>query len=203
MTYNKVAIEEDDVLLIPSPECYKDCLLLIQSDNYRHLGKTCSHLYIYKELLFHPLSNPLMWLRLCQFRGRAYRFFNYMYRKNCRRFCLDIPHTIKVGYGFNIGHGLCIVINGETIIGNNVNVSQFMNIGTSNGKTAIIGDNVWFGPSVCVVDDVRIGSNSSIGAGAVVVKNIPQGATAVGVPAKIINFNNPGRYIKNKWTIID
>ena len=46
---------------------------------------------------------------------------------------------------------------------------------------------------------MQISSGSSIGAGAVVTKNVPKGATVVGVPAKIVNFNTPGRYIKNKW----
>ena len=104
---------------------------------------------------------------------------------------MDIPHTTKIGYGFYIGHGICVVINGATIIGNNVNVSQFNNIGSSNGTFAVIGDDVWLGPSVCAVDDVHIGSGASVGAGAVVVKDIPKEAIAVGVPAKVVNFNNP------------
>lgn len=199
MIYDKVNIGEGDIVSIPSPRSYKDCLTLIQSDKYRILGKKCSYAYIIKELIFRPLANPLMWLRLCAYRGRLYRLFSFMYRLSSRRSCLDIPHTTKIGYGFYIGHGICVVINGATIIGNNVNVSQFNNIGSSNGTFAVIGDDVWLGPSVCVVDDVHIGSGASVGAGAVVVKDIPKEATAVGVPAKVVNFNNPRRYIRNKW----
>lgn len=55
------------------------------------------------------------------------------------------------------------------------------------------------GPSVCIVEDVKIGSNVTIGAGSVVTKDIPENATAVGNYAKVINYNHPGRYIKNKW----
>ena len=94
---------------------------------------------------------------------------------------------------------MCIVINGGTIIGNNVNISQFLNIGTNNETPAIIGDNVYIGPNVSIVEDVKIGSNSTIGAGAVVTKDIPQNSTAAGCPAKVLNYNNPGRYIERRW----
>lgn len=86
-----------------------------------------------------------------------------------------------------------IVINGDTKIGNNVNVSQFMNIGTNHGTPAVIGDNVYIGLGTCIVEDVSIGNNATIGAGAVVTKDIPADATAAGVPARVLNFNNPGR----------
>lgn len=92
-----------------------------------------------------------------------------------------------------------MVINGLTTIGNNVNMSQFTNIGTNHGTPAIIGNNVYIGPSVCIVEDVKIGSNSTVGAGAVVSRDIPMNSTCAGVPAKVLNFNNPARYIKNRW----
>lgn len=64
---------------------------------------------------------------------------------------------------------------------------------------AVIGDNVYIGPNVCVVEDVCIGNNVTIGAGSVVTKNIPENATAAGNYAKVLNYNNPGRYIGNSW----
>lgn len=42
---------------------------------------------------------------------------------------------------------------------------------------------------------------SSIGAGAVVTRDVPQNATVAGVPAKVLNFNKPGRYINRRWPI--
>ena len=109
--------------------------------------------------------------------------------------------STKIGYGFNIGHKICLVVNSGTIIGNNVNISQFDNFGTNHKTPAIIGDNVYIGPHVCLVDDVKIGSNATIGAGAVVTKDVPENATVAGVPAKVLNYDNPGRYIKNPWPI--
>ena len=94
---------------------------------------------------------------------------------------------------------MCIIIGSGTIIGNNVNLSQFLNIGSNHNAPAIIGDNVYIGPQVSIVENVIIESNATIGAGAVVVKNIPQNATVAGVPAKVLNYSNPGRYVGNRY----
>ena len=94
-----------------------------------------------------------------------------------------------------------MVINGGTIIGNNVDLFQFLNIGTNHETPAIIGDEVYVGPGVCIVENVRIGSKSSIGAGAVVVKDVPAGSTCAGVPAKVLNYNDPARFIKHRWEL--
>lgn len=112
---------------------------------------------------------------------------------------IDIDLRIKIGYGLYIGHNGPIVINGTAKIGDNCNLSQFTTIGSNHGHAAIIGNNVYIGPNVCIVEDVNIGSNVTIGAGSVVTKNIPENATAAGNYAKVLNFTNPGRYIKNPW----
>ena len=53
--------------------------------------------------------------------------------------------------------------------------------------------------NVCVVEDVKIGNNVTIGAGSVVTKDIPDDATAAGNYAKVLNYKDPGRYILNRW----
>lgn len=114
---------------------------------------------------------------------------------------LQIPLSTQIGYGLYIGHGGPIIINGTAIIGNNCNLSQFTTIGANHGKAAIIGDNVYIGPNVCIVEEVKIGNNVTIGAGSVVTKDIPDNATAAGNYAKVLNYNNPGRYIGNRYLI--
>jgi len=94
---------------------------------------------------------------------------------------------------------MSLVINETTVIGNNVNLSQFTTIGSNHGKAATIGDNVYIGPGVCIVEDVVIGNNACIGAGSVVVKDVPENATVAGVPAKVISYKSPGRYIGNRY----
>ncbi|MCM1140866.1 MAG: hypothetical protein NC453_20035 [Muribaculum sp.] len=100
---------------------------------------------------------------------------------------LQIPVGTKIGPGLYIGHGVCIIVNGGTVIGKNCSISHFVSIGSNKGTPATIGDDVYIGPSVSIVEDVRIGNNVKIGAGTVVVKNIPDNSTSVGNPNRICN----------------
>ena len=199
MKHDSIRFRNGQVVCIPSPECYNDCFTLIKSDYYRLRGKEVSTLYIFIRCLCGPFSSPLLWFRLCQYRGWFYYAARVTYKLASLIHNLDIPHSTKIGYGLYIGHGLCIVINENTIIGSNVNISQFLNIGTNHNTPAKIADNVYVGPGVCIVEDVEIGDSATIGAGAVVTKDVPANATAVGVPAKVINYDNPGRYTGNRW----
>ena len=124
-----------------------------------------------------------------------------MHRHYTIKYGIQIPYSTKVGYGFYIGHGAGIVINGGTTIGNNVNVSPFLSIGTNKRTPATIGDNVYIGPNVCIVEDVKIGSNTTIAAGAVVIKDIPNNSTAAGCPAKVIGENKHPEYVHNRWEL--
>lgn len=127
------------------------------------------------------------------------RIGRLLWRFNTMKRSIKISPATKVGYGLYIGHGGPVVVNASATIGNNCNLSQFTTIGANDGVAAIIGDNVYIGPNVCVVEDVRIGKNVTIGAGSVVTKDIPDNATAAGNYAKVLNFDNPGRYIGNRW----
>lgn len=187
---------------IPIPESYKDFFTLIKSDRYRITGRTESSISIILKTLKPFSSSILFWLRLSQYKGWLWPICRVMYAHVCRKAQVQIPASTKIGYGFYIGHNICMVVNGGTIIGNNVNLSQFLNIGTNHDTPAIIGDNVYIGPHVSIVENVRIGNNSSIGAGAVVTKDVPENATVAGVPAKVLNYNNPGRYVNRRWTIL-
>lgn len=112
---------------------------------------------------------------------------------------IQISRKTKIGYGLYISHGGPVVVNPSTQIGDNCNLSQFVTIGSNEGKAAVIGDNVYIGPSCCIVEDVIIGNRVTIGAGSVVTKNIPDDATAAGNYAKVLNYNSVGKYVNNCW----
>lgn len=188
-------------LKIPIAESYKDCMTLIKSDRHRLSGRMESSLAIIVKSLRPFSSSVLFWLRLSQYKGWLFPLCRIMYERACRKAQVQIPPSMRIGYGFYIGHNICMVVNGGTIIGNNVNLSQFLNIGTNHKTPAIIGDNVYIGPHVSIVENVKIGCNSSIGAGAVVTKDVPENATVAGVPAKVLNYNNPGRYVNRRYSI--
>ncbi len=185
---------------IPIAENYSDCMTLIKSDQFRLTGKIQSSISIILQNLKPFNRSILFWLRLASYKkGILYPLCRLMYEIASRRAQIQISPSSKIGYGFYIGHQICIVINGGTIIGNNVNISQFLNIGTNHNNPAIIGDNVYIGPQVSIIENVKIGHNSSIGAGAVVTKDVPENATVAGVPARILNYNNPGRYVNRRY----
>ena len=56
-----------------------------------------------------------------------------------------------------------MIINPTAVIGNNCNLSQFVTIGAIDGNAAEIGDNVYIGPNCCLIENVRIGNNVTIG----------------------------------------
>lgn len=128
------------------------------------------------------------WLRILQGKpSRPVRLFaKVMYTLIGRFYGLQIQPQTVIGPGLYIGHGIGIVINPKTKIGSRCNLSQFTTIGSNKGTPATIGDNVYIGPSVCIVEDVKIGNNVKIGAGTVVINDIPDGATSVGNPNRII-----------------
>ena len=143
----------------------------------------------------------LFWFRCAKYKSWWQPFAKRMFRKMSLRYLIDVPLSTEIGYGLYIGHPRCIVINSGTKIGNNVNLSQCLSIGTNENTPAVIGNNVYIGPMVSIVEDVRIGDDATIGASSVVTKDVPTGATAAGNPARVLNYNNPGRYIKNRWEV--
>ncbi len=190
---------------IPQAESYCDCYKLIKSDLYRLIGRDVSYIDVIRHLL-KPFSNTvLFWFRLASYKGAFSLLFRYKYRQVSRKYCVQIPYGTKVGRGFYIGHGICIVVNGNAVIGNNVNISQFVNIGTNDGKAALLGDKVYVGPQTAIVGHISIGACSTIGAGSVVNKDFGENSTAAGVPAKILNgdFSIPARFICNPCRDVD
>lgn len=100
--------------------------------------------------------------------------------------CLYIK-TSQIGGGLYIQHGFATIITAESI-GKNVWINQQVTIGYNGDKAPIIGDNVVIYAGAKVVGGVRVGNNVTIGANAVVTKDIPDNSVVGGVPAKIIKM---------------
>jgi len=102
----------------------------------------------------------------------------------------SIPPSSKIGKGTYCSHrGMAVVIHKNAVIGTNCVIGTSVVIG-GRGKdipgAPIIGDNVYLGSGCKVLGPVNIGSNVTIGANSVVLNDIPENSTAVGIPAKTI-----------------
>ena len=186
----------------------KEIWKYICSDYYRHTGINCymdAKCGQVLKLLFIAFTakNPCFaysfWLRLCQRKSVFYPIAKWMHFRLSHKYGVYISSETPIGFGLFIGHCNGIFINRSAVLGNNVNLSQIVTIGSNKGKAAYIGDNVYIGPSVCIVEDVRIGSNSTIGAGSVVIKDVVCDTTVAGVPAKKIKDKGHGEFIGNPW----
>ena len=103
---------------------------------------------------------------------------------------VDIHAGATIGEYFFIDHGTGIVIGETTTIGNRVKIYQGVTLG-GTGKDVgkrhpTLGNNVMIGAGAKVLGPIVIDSNSKIAANAVVLKDIPQNSTAVGIPAKVV-----------------
>lgn len=201
MEYRVFISPNDTPITIPIASSYLDVITLIKSDFSRYGSVPKRMWMVLVKAVLKPASFPLVWFRLSSYRGFAHYLSNKLYKRAMRSRNIDIPPQTRIGFGLYIGHGIDIVINEGTVIGNNVNISQFVNIGTNHSTPSYICDNVYIAPMVCVVEDVTIGECATIGAGAVVTHDIPALSTAVGVPAKVIHTNAPGRYIINPYPV--
>ena len=132
----------------------------------------------------------------------AYRIAHYFYTKKLfflarlisqiSRFFtgIEIHPGAKIGRGLVIDHGMGVVIGETAEIGDDVLLYHGVTLGGTGkdkGKRhPTVGNNVVIGAGAKVLGPIYIGSNSKIGANSVVLNNVPEGATAVGIPAKNI-----------------
>lgn len=103
---------------------------------------------------------------------------------------IEIHPGAKIGKGFVIDHGSGVVIGETTEIGDNCTIYQGATLG-GTGKDVgkrhpTIGNNVMIGAGAKVLGPFYIGDNSKVAANAVVLKEIPENCTAVGIPAKVV-----------------
>ena len=98
-----------------------------------------------------------------------------------------ISKTTKIGPGVKVAHPYATIINAESI-GENFTCIQNTTLGAKGSGRPTIGDNVLLGASVTIIGGVHIGNNVTIGAGSVVVRDIPDNAIAVGNPARVIKY---------------
>ncbi|MFC1871572.1 serine O-acetyltransferase [Chloroflexota bacterium] len=108
---------------------------------------------------------------------------------------IEIHPGAEIGDGFFIDHGMGVVIGETSVIGDNVTLYQGVTLGGTSHQKAkrhpTLGNNVVVGVGAQVIGNVTIGDNSKIGAGSVVITTVPEHATVVGVPGRVVAVRNP------------
>ncbi len=103
---------------------------------------------------------------------------------------VEIHPGATIGKGLFIDHGTGVVIGETTEIGDNCTIYQGVTLGGTGKDTGkrhpTLGNNVMVGAGAKVLGPVKIGDNAKIAAGAVVLQDIPENCTAVGIPARIV-----------------
>ena len=101
---------------------------------------------------------------------------------------VEIHPGAAIGKGLFIDHGMGVVIGETTIVGNNVTLFQGVTLGGTGKETGkrhpTLGDNIVVGAGAKVLGNIKVGSNSYVGANAVVLKEVPENTTIVGVPGR-------------------
>lgn len=107
---------------------------------------------------------------------------------------IEIHPAAVIGDGVFIDHGMGVVIGETTVIGDNCTIYQGVTLGGTGkdkGKRhPTIGNNVVIGSGAKVLGPFRVGDNSKIAANAVVLSEVPDNCTVVGVPGRIVKKNN-------------
>lgn len=105
-------------------------------------------------------------------------------------FGVDIHPAAKIGYGILMDHATGVVIGETAVVGNNVSILQAVTLGGTGkehgDRHPKVGDGVLISAGATILGNINIGCGAKIGAGSVVLQDVPPHTTVAGVPAKIV-----------------
>ena len=118
---------------------------------------------------------------------------------------IEIHPGAKIGKNLFIDHGMGVVIGETSQIGNNVTIYHSVTLGgispsidterqRHEKRHPTIGDDVVIGSGAQILGPLTIGNNSRIAANAVVVKDVPENSTMIGIPARAVRVGNKGSF---------
>lgn len=147
------------------------------------------------EVFLYPSFKAILWYRVAHrlFLKKHYFLARMISQKTARKTGIEIHPGAKIGKGLFIDHGHGVVIGETAVLGNNVTLYQGVTLGGTGKEQGkrhpTLGDNVMVSAGAKVLGSFTVGSNSKIGAGSVVVSEVPPNSTVVGVPGRVVKRN--------------
>lgn len=143
-------------------------------------------------MLLYPGFKAVRMYRMSHWLYNHKMFFlaRYVSQRCVKKTNIEIHPGAQIGRRFFIDHGTGVVIGETTIIGDDVTIYQGVTLGGTGKHTGkrhpTIGNNVLIGAGSKVLGPFRVGDNTNIAAGSVVLSEIPSDSTAVGSPARVV-----------------
>lgn len=158
-----------------------------------------------EAILFYPGLHALFFYRIAHFFYNIKLYLIARMISNIGRFFtgIEIHPGAKIGKGLFIDHGMGVVIGETAEVGDNVTIYQGATLGGTGKEKGkrhpTIGNNVVISSGAKVLGPFMVGDNSKIGAGSVVLKEVPADSTVVGVPGRVVVKNKKRlRCVKGK-----
>ncbi len=148
------------------------------------------------EVFLYPSFKAMLHYRIAHrlYRKKHYFLARWISQRSVRKTGIEIHPGATIGKGLFIDHGTGVVIGETAILGDNVTLFQGVTLG-GNGKEKgkrhpTLGDNVMVSAGAKILGSFTIGENSKIGAGSVVLQEVPPNSTVVGVPGRVVKRDN-------------
>ncbi len=148
------------------------------------------------EVLLYPSFKVMLHYRLAHklYLGKHYFWARWVSQRAVRKTGIEIHPGATIGKGLFIDHGSGVIIGETAIVGDNVTLYQGVTLGGTGKETGkrhpTIEDNVMISAGAKIIGSFTVGENSKIGAGSVVLKEVPPNSTVVGVPGHVVKRNN-------------
>lgn len=148
------------------------------------------------EVFLYPSFKVMLHYRVAHrlYETGHYFWARWVSQRGVRKTGIEIHPGARIGKGLFIDHGNGVIIGETAIIGDNVTLYQGVTLGGTgkeHGKRhPTVGNNVMISAGAKVLGSFTIGDNSKIGAGSVVLSEVPPNSTVVGVPGRVVKRNN-------------
>ena len=148
------------------------------------------------EVFLYPSFKVMIHYRIAHklYLNKHYFWARWISQRAVRKTGIEIHPGAQIGKGLFIDHGNGVIIGETTIVGDNVTLYQGVTLGGTGKEQGkrhpTIGNNVMISAGAKVLGSFKIGDNSKIGAGSVVLEEVPPNSTVVGVPGRVVKRNN-------------